>query len=141
MARWTRGYVAVDGDRAHARDAWPKRAVPASVLMTIVSLGVCLWGIGRAAQQSTLSLGIVAAGAVAGLVAGYLAIKAVTDRWLAGDRDDAFAWKAVLWSLGVAVPLAVLAIVPPTRPYAVAAVGAGVVGLMAGNLRAIRRAR
>src|ERR671921_83889 len=91
MANWTRGYIAADGERAHARDAWPKGAVPASVLMMIISLGVCLWGIGRAAQQSTLSLGIVAAGAVAGLVAGYLAIKAVTDRWLAGDRDDAFA--------------------------------------------------
>jgi hypothetical protein len=135
---WTRRYT---DPRGQGRDAWPRGAVPGSVLIALGAVVVCLWALGRAAQRSPagVSVWIALGGAVAGLVAGYLAIRAVTNRWLAGDRDKGTAAKTVLLSLAVAIPLAVLGLVPATRPYAVAAFAGGVVGLMIGNLQAIHR--
>ncbi|GAB2666866.1 hypothetical protein [Kribbella swartbergensis] len=127
--------------RGQGRDAWPRGAVPGSLLIALAAVVVCLWALGRAAQRSpaAVSVWIALGGAVAGLFAGYLAIRAVTNRWLAGDREEGFAAKAVLLSLAVAIPLAVLGLVPATRPYAVAAFAGGTVGLMLGNLHAIYR--
>ena len=121
-------------------DAWPRHAVPLSLLVAAVGFVVALSGIGLAAGDPGLQYAAIAA-AFASQVGAAWILRSLFDRWFEGRLDERGQQRVVRAMVLAAGVLVVLAVLPPTRPVGVAGIGGMIVGLMLANVAAVRRAR
>jgi hypothetical protein len=125
------------GDRG---DAWPRHAVALSLLVAAAGFVVALAGIGLGADDPTLQYAAVAAAFASQVGAAWL-LRSFFDRWFEGRLDERGQERVVRAMVVAAGVMVVLAVLPPTRPVGVAAIGGMIVGLMLANVAAVLRAR
>ena len=122
-------------------DAWPRHAVPLSLLIAAIGFVVALVGIGLAADSPPAVVYAAVFAAFGAQVGFSWLMRGFFDRWFEDRLDDAAQARIVRTTAIAALVLVVLAVIPATRPIGVAAIGGMVVGLMFANVSAIRRAR
>ena len=122
-------------------DAWPRHAIPLSLLIAGVGFATALIGISLAADREPAVVYAAVFGAFAAQVGFAWLLRGFFDRWFEDRLDDAAQARIVRTTAIAALVLVVLAVIPATRPIGVAAIGGMVVGLMFANVSAIRRAR
>ena len=120
--------------------AWPRRAIPLSLLFAAAGFVVALAGIALGADDPAMQYAAITA-AFAAQVGGAWLLRSFFDRWFEGRLDDRAQQRIVRTAVIAAAVFVVLAVVPATRPVGVAAIGGMVVGLMLANVAAVRRAR
>jgi len=120
--------------------AWPRRAIPLSLLFAAAGFVVALAGIALGAGDPAMQYAAITA-AFAAQVGGAWLLRSFFDRWFEGRLDDRAQQRIVRTAVIAAAVFVVLAVVPATRPVGVAAIGGMVVGLMLANVAAVRRAR
>ena len=122
-------------------DAWPRYTVPLSLLIAAVGLIVALVGIGLAADSTPAAVYAAVFAAFGAQVGFAWLLHGFFDRWFEDRLDERAQVRIVRTTAIAALVLVVLAVLPPTRPVGVAAIGGMTVGLMLANVSAVRRAR
>ena len=124
---------------AAARSAWPKHAVPMSIVVALVGLIMVLVGLGQAGDRSstvqaaTLVSGLVATGFWCALLLWY------AGRWAAGAVTSRTRVVVLVVSVVVGGAALVAARTEDAAPIGLAALGGAVLGCMIGNIVAVRR--
>ena len=122
-------------------DAWPRYAVPLSLLIAAMGFVVALVGIGLAADRPPAVVYAAVLAAFGAQIGFSWLMRGFFERWFEDRLDERAQARIVRTAAISALVLVVLAVLPPTRPIGVAAIGGMTVGLMFANVSAVRRAR
>ena len=141
LPREARARVGAPAPAGNPADAWPRYTVPLSLLIAAVGLIVALVGIGLAADSPPAVVYAAVFAAFGAQVGFAWLLRGFFDRWFEDRLDERAQARIVRTTAIAALVLVVLAVLPPTRPIGVAAIGGMTVGLMLANVSAVRRAR
>jgi hypothetical protein len=122
-------------------DAWPRHAVLVSLLIAAFGFVVALVGISLSADRAPAVVYATVLAAFGAQVGFSWLLRGFFDRWFEDRLDERAQARIVRIAAITALALVVLAVLPPTRPVGVAAIGGMTVGLMLANVSAVRRAR
>ncbi len=126
---------------ANPGDAWPRRAVPLSVLGALIGVVFVLIGLGMAGDRSVPMKTFTVAMAVAMAVVWSAILLWYVGRWLSGRVTPSTKKATLVGCVVLAVTLFLMARSEAAGPPGVAGLGGALVGVMVANIVSVRRAR
>ena len=110
-------------------------------MIAAIGFVVALVGIGLAADSPPAVVYAAVLAAFGAQIGFSWLMRGFFERWFEDRLDERAQARIVRTAAISALVLVVLAVLPPTRPIGVAAIGGMTVGLMFANVSAVRRAR